>query len=402
MPPDAGREVFVMINRRSWLRRGMGLTLHAAIAAPESPSTPGLSSAGGTLFHAGKPFRGIGVNWYELFLRGLRVPEHSVLKPAFHRLVDAGIPCARFNAGGFWPNDWSIYQSDRPRWFGTLDTVIENAERAGLGLIPSLFWHYPAIPDLMAEPIDQFGMPSSRTCQFLREYTRTMVERYRASNAIWGWELGNEWALGADLPNASEARPAILPHLGTPSQRTKRDEFSSSAMLHAMKLVASTIREHDPHRILITGQALPRPSAWHNRHHRSWEPDSQEQWLDVLRADNPHPYDTLCAHLYPQDQSMSPPWAATTDRLVEVLKKESLRLNRTLVIGEFGVPRGVDRPVAAFDEILDAMERHQVPLALLWVYDLPSQDRDWNVSLDDDRAWQLERILKYNQKTRAI
>ena len=67
--------------------------------------------------------------------------------------------------------------------------VVRVAEKHQLGLIPSLFWHQATVSDLVNEPLDQWGNPSSRTIEFMRGYTREVVTRLKDSPAIWAWVM---------------------------------------------------------------------------------------------------------------------------------------------------------------------------------------------------------------------
>jgi endo-1,4-beta-mannosidase len=35
----------------------------------------------------------------------------------------------------------------------------------------------------------------------MRAYVRDVVERYKDSPAVWGWEFGNEYNIPTDLPD---------------------------------------------------------------------------------------------------------------------------------------------------------------------------------------------------------
>jgi hypothetical protein len=43
----------------------------------------------------------------------------------------------------------------------------------------------------------------------MRNYVREVVTRYRDNPTIWAWELGNEFSLHANLPNAKDHRPKV-------------------------------------------------------------------------------------------------------------------------------------------------------------------------------------------------
>ena len=299
-------------------------------------------------------------------------------------------------ACGFWPVNWQLYLRDKESYFRRLDQVVHSAEKHQVGLIPSLFWHVPTISDIVGEPLDQLGNQDSRTSAFIRQYTSEVVLRYKDSPAIWGWEFGNEYNLAVDLPNASEHRPQVVPHLKTAHERTARDELSSQAMLVAFSQFASAVRMHDSHRVLITGNSLPRPSAYHNTTEKSWKADSKSQFEEMLLRDNPDPFDLLSVHVYGNTGQ-----AGTTslEELMATLVDVSQRAKKPIFIGEFGVPNtlGADQEKAQFIEMLDAFETSQVPLAAFWVFDLPGQ-AEWNVTAENERSYMLELVGNANQR----
>jgi hypothetical protein len=383
----------------------ISLFVQPAPCQPPAPATPpGLSSSNGVPVLNGTPYCGMGVNYFSLFSRALKSPPDRSYETGLRQLSEAGIPFARFMACGFWPSDWSLYQSDKSAYFARLDDIVRCAETNRVGLIPSLFWNMATVPDLVGEPVDQLGNPDSKTVAFIRQYTREVVTRYRDSRAVWAWEFGNEYALAADLPNADKHRPPVVPALKTALTRTARDELSSHAMLTAFAAFAEIARSLDPHRLLVTGNALPRPSAFHNTLEKSWKPDSPAQFESVLLRDNPDPFDTLCVHAYPKEKAneVYPGGAANLTALVAALQSLSLKNRKPLFIGEFGAPAtsSPEQERARFEELVSAIETHAVPLSALWVFDLPQQDKDWNVTFANRRAYMLRRVSEVNRALR--
>lgn len=372
----------------------------AAIGA--NPARPlGLTVHNGQLQHNGKPYRGIGANYFSLFGRTLHDPSDKSYRDRLARLSQADIPFVRFMACGFWPIDWDLYRRDKDAYFGRLDDVVKSAEESGIGLIPSLFWHVSTIPDLVGEPMDQFGNPESKTAAFIRQYTEEVVLRYKDSPAVWGWEFGNEFSLAVDLPNASQHRPPVWPTLKTATKRTHRDELSSRMMLAAFAEFAKTVRKHDPHRILITGNSVPRPSAFHNSKERSWKTDSREQFETILLRDNPDPFDTLCVHLYPSKEGKGYPGGATSmDELVRIVQSTASKAGNPLFIGEFGASRelGKTEERAKFLNMVAAIERQGVALSAFWVFDYRRQEKDYNVTFDNSRRYMLEIVGEANRR----
>ena len=108
----------------------------------------------GTVLKEGKPFRGIGVNYFDCFLRTLSRGDDRSYEQGFATLESRGILFARFCASGFWPKDMGLYQSNRTEYFRRMDSVVASARKHHVGLIPSLFWLYSCVPDLVGEPME--------------------------------------------------------------------------------------------------------------------------------------------------------------------------------------------------------------------------------------------------------
>ena len=374
------------------------LPVDADESAPEGLA--GLFVRNGVLYHDDRPYHGVGANYFDLFYRTLKDPTDKSYDEGLRKLSEAQIPFVRFMAGAFWPVYWDLYLRDKEEYFARMDAVVRSAEKHQVGLIPSLFWNMATFPDMVGEPMDQLGNEKSKTIGFIEQYTTEVVLRYRNSPAIWGWEFGNEYNLHVDLPNASSHRPKIVPHLKTGLERTSRDELSSDAMLTAFGHFARTVRKHDAHRILITGNSIPRPSAFHNSQEQNHKPDNKAQFESVLRRDNPSPYDVTCVHLYGNDGQGG---TKSIPELVETIKEISGRTGQPLFIGEFGAPKTLapEKEKALFVEMLKAIEANKVPLSAFWVFDHPGQDKDWNVTFENERAYMLKLVADLNQRMKS-
>jgi hypothetical protein len=211
--------------------------------------------------------------------------------------------------------------------------------------------------------------------------------------------FGNEYNLGADLPNAAQHRPPVWPELGTPKERSSRDELKWQHTEVALRAFAETARGIDPHRAILNGNSIPRQSAWHNTNEGSWQDDDDQQFAAILRRDNPPPLDVVSVHIYPDPKNHYAAGQTSLEGLVATTQRHAKALGKPLFIGEFGAPDAGDRATqeAAFDELLQAIRKHQVPLAAFWVFDLGSQDHEWNVTFENHRAWMIDRVAKANQ-----
>ena len=354
---------------------------------------PGLSAGpDGRVYHEGKPYRGVGANYYDLFGRLLHEPTNTSSLVGLKKLAQAGIPFVRFSASGFSASEWGLYLTNKAEYFRRMDKVVRAAERVKMGLIPSLFWTQIQ-PDLVGETRDQWGQPGSKTIAFMRRYVAEVVERYKDSPALWAWEFGNEVNLSVDLPNAAQFRK---------KGGTERDDLRAAHLVVMMTEFAREVRRHDPHRLIISGNSHPRASAWHNSAEKSWKADTREQTLEILRRDNPAPLDTIGIHIYgdhPVSKEMAA-WATNHLDYLLAVKGLAREMKRPIFIGEFGVTEQPDPKAtrAGFEQLFSAMEQAEVDLAAFWVYDFKHQDKKWNVTFENERSYVLQLTAEANKK----
>ncbi len=338
-----------------------------------------------TVLRDGKPYRGIGINYFDCFLRTLNDGHDTSYDAGFATLAAKGIPFARFSATGYWPREMKLYQTDRTEYFRRLDGVVKSAEKHGIGLVPSLFWAFACVPDLVGEPMDQWGNPQSKTHAWMRQYVREVVTRYRDHPAIWAWEFGNEYSLSASLPNAKDHRPPTHISLGTPESRSDRDDLTFAMVRVAFTEFGKAVREHDARRLIFTGDSFPRLSAWHQEHENSWTHDTSAQFAENLTLANPDPISAISLHAYEDD-----------NQRFTAAMEVSRKLDKPIVIGEFGAPGETPEQAVKCRRLLKAIVDHDIPLAALWVFDLTSQ-KEWNVTSANARAWQLDLLSEANK-----
>jgi hypothetical protein len=373
------------------IRTLIAATVLAASGFAAADLPPVLSSDGnGGLRKDGKPFRAIGVNYFSCFYRTLLDSEDTSYDQGFEVLAREGIPFVRFSATAFWPKEMALYRTDREEYFRRFDAVVASAEKHGIGLIPSLFWYYACVPDLVGEPMDQWGNPESKVHEWMREYVREVVTRYRHSPAIWAWEMGNEFGLQASLPNAASHRAPIWANLETATSRSERDDLTFDMLRVAYMEFGKAVREHDRKRLIFTGDSLPRPAAWHMEKEGSWTPDNERQFRHMLRSLNPDPIDAISIHAYGEDMERIA-WSVQAAKSIK----------KPLFIGEFGVPGTGPEVEKEFRRMLRIIEESNVPLAALWVFDLPSQNADYNITADNERSYQLREVAAANARVQG-
>lgn len=367
------------------------LTAGAPLHAATKPRPHGLNvDLHGVVTLDGRIYRGIGVNYFSAFYRTLHDPADTSYDAGFQVLEAAGIPFCRLMGCGFWPNEQKLYSENKHEFFRRFDAVVRSAERHHIGLVPSLFWNESTVPDLVGEPLSAWADPKSKTRAYMREYVRDVVTRYRKSPALWGWEFGNEFNLSADLPNAKEHLPQVVPSLGTPATRSEKDEVTYEDIRDVFAAFAHEVRLYDKGHIISTGDGFPRESAWHNWKEKTWTADTPAQAAEMLWEDNPDAVNVISVHAYGDCAQ-----ALQTDAAL------GRQFGKPLFVGEFGSPGPPDKSETEFQTILAAVEQARVPLAALWVFDFSGQDADWNVTASNARAYQLRAITDANARIRA-
>jgi hypothetical protein len=377
----------------------MALTIAASAAEPSYSANglaaghpPGLWQTNGVLFKEAEPYRGVGANYFDLFLRVLHEPTNGTSLEGLRQLGRAGIPFVRF-AVAYDDADWRIFLDQREEFLRRLDLVVRAAERANVGLIPSFFWSFMSFPDLANEPRDQWGNPDSKTSGLMRQIVSEIVERYKNSPALWAWEFGNEPNLEADLPNAAQIRKP---------GGTEHDDLTSEVMVVMLREFAKAVRQHDAHRLIIAGHSHPRPAAWHNSAEKSWKADSKEQTLEILRRDNPAPLDTIAIHIYAGEPAPkeTAAWAKDHAEYLRAVRQLSQEMKRPVFVGEFGLASNgqTGDTRAGFEHLLTDLEQAQVDLAAFWVFDLGSQSDNWSVTFANARAYMLKLTAEANRR----
>jgi hypothetical protein len=143
-------------------------------------------------------------------------------------------------------------------------------------------------------------------------------------------------------------------------------------------------------------------SAWHNTHETNWVADTVEQFREILRRDNADPFNAISVHVYPDDKL--PAGAKSIPELLKILDAEAASIHKLLFIGEFGISRrragSFNEQKKQFAELLAAIEQSDVPLSAFWVFDLPEQNGEWNITADNDGAILLKMVSDANRRTK--
>ena len=257
-----------------------------------------------------------------------------------------------------------------------MDQVVQAAERAHIGLIPSLFWRLATFAEVTGDPPSRLDDPKSKVSQFIQTYTREMVSRYHDSPAIWGWEFGNEANNGVDMMRGGGGDVRL----------------TSGQLAAAYLTFARTVRSIDSTRIIETGTTVPRPAAWHNARRQFRQHDSPAQSYAALLAVSPDPVDMTSIHVYQKAQKLAPYGPETVSQFLGRYTRAAAQAGKPLFIGEFPV-----RDRAQAEEYIRAIRDNHVPLAAFWTFDNSKQEGTMNVTFENGRAFALDLIAQANQ-----
>ena len=390
--------------KKPFLKRLKQVALASGVAAgllsfTGCKSAPqGLYAEDGQLMRGGEEFKAMGINYCSSFLNLLKDKEEREFVEGFRILKeDYDIPFIRFNAGAFAHSGWKLYTDNPEEYFRRMDLLVKAAEKENLGLIPSLFWYVVTMPDLAGEPLSALGDPNSKCRTFMRKYIRDVVGRYKDSPAIWGWEVGNEWMLFVDLPKYAHLPPNKI---GSKEKRTKADKMLRPMLHNAYVDFYNTVREIDPNRIIVTGDSIPRPTAWHNRNKDSWGSDTKEQWLETFRSDTPACYEVASFHLYAEaEKGYFKKKDLPIETVVSVIAQDCKKNKKIVWCGELGMPNNTKTEKEMFFRMINAVEESNIELSAIWNFKPTGKfQKDWDISPTNERSYMLDAVKAYNIK----
>jgi len=106
----------------------------------------------------------------------------------------------------------------------------------------------------------------------------------------------------------------------------------------AARAFAREVRKYDPYRIIVSGNAAPQTSAWHQRVDGSWSQDTREQYAEMLRKSNPDPLDMISTHEYNLEKKRFQQQVSFKEFLHATLNI-ARRTDKPLSLGEFGTSK---------------------------------------------------------------
>jgi len=381
-----------------WLPLCVGLLL--AFGAPQGrAASAGLYVQDGVLMHSGKPYRAMGVNYYTCFNTLIDQPENRDFVEGFRILREKyDIPFIRFSGCSYGSKGWELYTENPVEYFRRFDRVVREAEKRNLGLIPSLFWYVCSVADYCGEPLSELGNPDSKTRALYRKFATEMATRYKDSPAIWGWEVGNEYMLFADLPELNHLPPNKA---GSEEARTAKDKILRAMILEVYQEVYDSVRAVDPDRMVVTGDSMTRAAAWHNRHKDAWGADSRSQWEKMFAGDTPDCFEVVSFHMYAlHDQCASfDGRKLSLEEFVGVAVENARKRGKPVWCGELGMPDTGGKSKEMFVRMMKVVEENEIPISAIWNF-LPAGkfQPEWDILPQGERSSMLEAVKEFNKR----
>lgn len=389
----------MIFSRMRALVGALCLFLTTAYAGP-------LSVSNGLFVKDGKPFYGVGVNYFDAFQRYVINGDMSAISK-LSTLKQYHVPFIRINTIGFWPTDiQQHYMNNNGQFISRLQTFMDAAQAQGIGVVLDLFWNWDAYADINGEHMPAWGDPNSATRQYMRAQTAFLVGKFKDHPALWAWEFANESTGIIDIP-ASVGNyhwvPSGGPSVGSPA-RTVADNIVPSTIISALADFATTVRQVDPNTPIFSGNSPPYYCAYNMQQSGSWKPDTPQQFGMILLRNEPAPINTLSMHLYPDQEGTSgkyftQPSTATFNDILAAAMAESVIANRPFFLGEFGVNTatlGASGAMDKFNQMTDSIMNNRVQMSSLWVFDLAQQATTYSVTTSVSE-YQLEKVSSMNQ-----
>ncbi len=351
-----------------------------------------LQRQGTDLVMDGKPFRAIAVNKFDLFLQYLRGgEERQQAETAMREAAEHGFKVIRFAGVGFWPQDMKQW-ADTENWWKAMDSVVADAAKLGIWLIPTINWNTYLFPDMAHECVqDMLTNRNSRSWQYMEAYTVEFVKRYKDNPTILMWEISNELNLGADIestrPHGFHDLCGV--HLGGPPVRLRRDNFTTDQMISYVRDVAKLVRSLDPNHLITPGYSSPRPPAQHLRRNPKkgdWTHDSEADVVRWYRDTHPSPAEVISVHFYPEHDNIR--FGNTDVQSAEPLRKLKRLADKAgmpLFLGE------VYGPIPYMKHVLQIAIEEDIPIVLIWQWHTPWQ-ADYDVT--PAKAPELVRMMR--------
>lgn len=350
----------------------------------------------GTITLMGEPFYGFGVNYFAAvaWYVGSETQPTADYQAGLAGLASYNIPFVRFPLGAYYPAYYELYDEDPEKVFSFMKGVLDECQKNNIGVIASLMWWDAVIPVHVGGKRADMGDPDSEVVKYARKYTEDVVSRFADHPAIWGWEIGNEYNLNADLCDPELKNflwPSTIPSM--PLDNVDGfDYYTSTEMRTFYVEIAKVIRKYDTYRMITTGNGEMRPfanaiykagKAMNKDTHiweLTWESNTREEFDRMNSFMTPDPIDTLCFHLQSGTHDGSNKYVLSFEMFGDIISSKEYfkayyetakKLKKACYFGEFGDMLDMETApdvIEKFKVVTDAIAASGIQIASLWQF----------------------------------
>ena len=351
--------------------------------------------ADGTMTLEGKAFYGFGLNYFGAFAHSYYDEgETPAYVAAFAAIREHNIPFVRLPLCGYYPDYYERFDEDPEPLFACMKSILDTAEQNQVGVIVSLMWWDPAIALHVGGKRSDMGKEDSAVLEYAKKYSEAVVSRFADHPAVWGWEIGNEYNLNADLCDPEYKQ--FLWDMNYPgTERTDvdgYDYYTSTELAYFYAEIGKVIRKYDNYRMITTGNGEMRPYAYalfsaakkaNDKHlwTMKWDIDKLTKFNTINAIYTPDPLDTMCFHLqHGTGGSQNPAYELEFERFYRTVSSleyfkayadAAKAQSKALFFGEFGDMRdmeGAPDAIDKFREVAGWITEAGIQLAASWQF----------------------------------
>ena len=267
---------------------------------------------------------------------------------------------------------------------------------------------------------DPIGGMSPISCGECDGYVATYRLKTSSESGLCGWDrlyryFEQIWLMSGEYEEWTEKElrdaSSTVNQLGRRVSEYLRGELGCSVDYHLFTGEDDLYREDDDEPLDCPACGKPlaevsgtRWAADHLIRTGKWTADSLGAFKANLIESNPGGVNTLSVHVYPQAlEKRFGQESVSYEALFGAIMDASMQSKKPVFVGEFGAGLKDLGPAESKRQILEqfeAMEKANIPLAAVWVYDLQQQEGTHSIRPDNERAWILETIRDANQRLR--
>ena len=352
----------------------------------------------GTMYLNNTYFKAMGLNAFDFVSRG-------VTDEYFATLAQYKIPFIRVTFGGWWPHLYEMYDmsSNHAEYFELADELVKKAEEHNIGIVMDFFWNIESFVYHNGEQKADMGNSNSKSIKYAKSFVKTLINRYKNSPAIWGYEIGNEYNLGADLYSSTSNLTFSITADGLGTQA--KDYYTTNELVVFTKAISEAINEADPNRFITTGDAVARDAAYglysqtvnigfnnHGPWQNNFDWGGADNYNNMVSKLHPNPIDTLSFHIYPSqftDGTLGK--LGNLSDYIRVYSNVAKSTGKAMYFGEFG---GSNINISTFDGEMSDISNSTLQLSSVW---LAGEDGViFNPENKDVESYVLQKVQQYN------